>query len=319
MSRSQIIIFLFFLIACSQSVKSDLPVQRENNDNPFIVVLGIAQDAGYPQTGCYQPHCMRAWNDPSLRRKVVSLALVDPVTKKKWLFEATPDIKEQLYELNKIAPDSVYSFDGVFMTHGHMGHYTGLMQLGFESMNVKNLNVYAMPRMHEYLSTSGPWSQLVGFENIILKPIQDSTKIQLTENISVMPFTVPHRDEFTETVGFQIIGPDKSLVFIPDIDKWHLWDVNLAAEHSSWDYAFVDATFYQDGELPGRDMSKVKHPFVSESFKYFDLLPDDKKSGVYFIHFNHTNPLLIDGSDTQKEVTAKGFNYAFEGLMVGLE
>ncbi|MDA1122497.1 MAG: MBL fold metallo-hydrolase [Bacteroidetes bacterium] len=291
----------------------------EKSNVLFMVVLGIAQDGGYPQSGCYAPHCMRAWNDPSLKRKAVALGLVDPKTKKKWLFEATPDIREQLFELQKIAPDSLYEFAGIFLTHGHMGHYTGLMHLGKEVMNTQGINVYAMPRMQEYLSTNGPWSQLGSINNIVLQPLKDSTMVELTDDISVVPFTVPHRDEYTEVVGFQITGPGKSLIFIPDIDKWEKWDVNLAAIHERWDYVFVDATFFRDGELPGRDMSKILHPFVTESYVYFNSIPSAKKANVHFIHFNHTNPLLIDGSKEQKEVKANGFNYAFEGQVVDLE
>jgi hypothetical protein len=51
------------------------------DDAVFIQVLGIAQDAGYPQTSCYQPHCMRAWENPELRRKASSIAVVDQAHK----------------------------------------------------------------------------------------------------------------------------------------------------------------------------------------------------------------------------------------------
>ena len=36
--------------------------------DPYILVLGTAQDAGYPQAGCYEPHCLPGWNDPARRR-----------------------------------------------------------------------------------------------------------------------------------------------------------------------------------------------------------------------------------------------------------
>ena len=308
---------LVFLYSCTQPPKEALP---ENSPNgPFIIVLGVTQDAGYPQTGCYEPHCMRAWNNPELKRKAVSLGLVDPKSKKKWLFEATPDIREQLFELQKVAPDSIYEFAGIFLTHGHMGHYTGLMHIGNESMNARDINVYAMPRMASYLSNDGPWSQLVDYKNIQIQPLEDSTQMTLTDEITVMPFRVPHREEYTEAVGYQVFINEKSVIFIPDIDKWHFWNVDLASEHPNWDYAFLDAAFFQDGELPGRDMSKIKHPYVTESYTYFDEVPADKKSNIYFIHFNHTNPLLVEGSPEQAEVTEKGFNYAFEGQILPLE
>ena len=130
-------------------------------EDTYVLVLGIAQDAGYPQTNCYKPHCMRAWNEPELRRKSSSIAVVDDANKAKYLFDATPDMREQLYELNNVAPDGNYSLDGVFLTHAHMGHYTGLMHFGREAAGTTGVRVYAMPRMHAYLSGNGPWDQLI--------------------------------------------------------------------------------------------------------------------------------------------------------------
>jgi hypothetical protein len=39
---------------------------------------------------------------------------------------------------------------------------------------------------------------------------------------------------------------------------------------------------------------------------------------VIFIHMNHSNPLLIDGSEAQAEVERRGFRYAREGLRLAL-
>ena len=139
----------------------------------YIQVLGIAQDAGYPQTNCYQPHCMRAWEDRDLRRMASSVAVVDTGAKTKYLFDATPDMREQLYDLHRTAPDGDFVLDGVFLTHGHMGHYTGLMHFGRESASTSAIPVYVMPRMHDYLSSKGPWDQLVRLQNIELRQLTD--------------------------------------------------------------------------------------------------------------------------------------------------
>ena len=283
-----------------------------------IQVLGIAQDAGYPQTSCYQPHCMRAWKDRDLRRTASSIAVIDSTSKTKYLFDATPDMREQLYELHRAAPDGVFRLDGVFLTHAHIGHYTGLMHFGRESTGSSKVPVYAMPRMHEYLSANGPWSQLVQLQNIELFGLTDGKPIEVGPNVTVTPMLVPHRDEYSETVGFRIDGPNKSAIYIPDIDKWDMWPTDIRDVVRSVDYALLDATFFRDGELPGRDMSKIKHPFVSESMDLFDSLSDDEKKRVIFIHMNHTNPLLIDGSAEQTEVEQRGFRFATEGMRLEL-
>jgi pyrroloquinoline quinone biosynthesis protein B len=295
-----------------------LPTLASAEPNIYIQVLGIAQDAGYPQANCYQPHCVRAWENPELRRLTSSIAVVNTESNSKYLFDATPDTREQLYQLNRAAPDGEFTLDGVFLTHAHIGHYTGLMHFGHEASGSSNVPVYAMPRMVEFLSTNGPWDQLVRYQNIRLMPLSDGSPVTFDKNLRVTPLRVPHRDEYSETVGFRIEGPNKTAVFIPDIDKWDRWDTDIRDIVQSSDYALIDATFFADGELPGRDMSSIPHPFVSESMALLGDLTKEEKSRVIFIHMNHTNPLLIDGSPAQAEVERRGFRYATEGMRLAL-
>ena len=288
-----------------------------NDSDPYIYILGVAQDAGYPQTGCYEAHCMSGWQDASLRRNAVSLGLIDPAGHKKYLFDATPGFPAQLYELEMEAPSGQYELAGIFLTHAHIGHYTGLMFLGHEAMGATNIPVYAMPRMANFLENNGPWSQLVSYKNISIKPLQND-RTQSLGVLKVTPFLVPHRDEYSETVGYRIDGPSKSAIYIPDINKWSEWQVNLATLITTVDYALIDATFFADGELPGRDMSKVPHPFVTESMALLSDLPIEERNKVWFIHLNHTNPLLDPQSKETKLVQSRGFNVAAERIRLNL-
>lgn len=301
-----------FLFVCLSATPAGHAAEKT-----YLYVLGIAQDAGFPQTGCYRPHCLAPREDPSLRRLATSLALIDEASATKVLFEATPDINEQLYRLHREAPDDAYSLAGIFLTHAHIGHYTGLMHLGHEAMGADGIDVYAMPRMRQYLSTNGPWSQLVDYGNIVLRPAEGEP-VEIAPGIRVSAFVVPHRDEFSETVGYRISGPNRTAVFIPDIDKWSKWDTDIRDVIQSVDYALLDATFYADGEIPGRDMSAIPHPFVSESMALFESLTAAEKQRVIFIHMNHTNPLLQDDSPQQEVVRAQGFTVAFEGMRIEL-
>ena len=284
----------------------------------YIQVLGIAQDAGYPQTSCYRPYCMRAWENPKHRRLASSIAVVDNATKSKYIFDATPDFREQLYNLHLTAPDSEFRLDGIFLTHGHMGHYTGIMHLGHEAAGAKDVPVYAMPRMREYLSTNGPWSQLVNYGNIRLVPLEDGRTSNVSPNLRVTPLRVPHREEYTEAVGLRIEGPERTALFIPDIDKWERWDTDILDLVRSVDYALLDGSFFRDGEIPGRAMEDIPHPFVEESMRLFAGLTDDEKSRVIFIHLNNTNPLLIEDSEEQNLVIKNGFRIAHEGMKLPL-
>jgi len=310
----RIIASLIILVTSFVFANSD--TKADNKEVVRLIVLGIAQDAGYPQLNCYKPHCMPAWKNPALQKLATSLGLIDEVNNKKYLFEATPDIRQQMYNLHKTAPDDKYSLAGIFLTHAHMGHYTGLMHLGREAAGTKNINVFAMPKMKYFLSNNDPWKQLLNLKNIIINDLQHQKNQRLSSSISVTPLLVPHRDEFSETVGFKIFGPHKTVLFIPDIDKWQKWNLNIIDEIKKVDYALLDATFYQNGEIPNRDMSEIPHPFVTASMALFSKLSATEKKKIIFIHFNHTNPLLQKGDKAQKEVRAQGFNIAYEGLQL---
>ncbi len=305
---------LLFFVSCTEQSKHDS--EKKTSLGIELVVLGIAQDAGFPQAGCQKENCRLYWDGKEEKRHATSLGLIDHSSGKYWIFEATPDFKYQFRHIQELA-DSTSNPSGIFLTHAHIGHYTGLMQLGHEVMGTSQVPVYTMPRMKNYLQTNGPWKQLVDFENIALQEMSADSVVQLSENIKVIPFLVPHRDEYSETVGYKVETLNKSALFIPDINKWDVWDKSIAEEISKVDYAFLDATFYDSDELPGRDMNEIPHPFVEESILLFKNLPASEKAKVHFIHFNHTNPLILD-SPERKEVEDLGFNVAFEGMRIKL-
>ena len=297
--------FLFFLLfqgLVGQEVK--------------LVVLGTAQDAGAPQIACKKECCKPLW-ESGQSEAVVALGLIDSTNQKHYLFEATPNITQQLQDLNSIAGNTS-SFGGVFLTHAHMGHYSGLLFLGKEALGGQSVPVFALPRMRQFLINNGPWEQLISEKNIALRPLVVSKNEKISEKIEITPIQVPHRDEYSETVGYWIKGPHKTALFIPDIDKWERWDTAIESLIQKVDYALLDATFFDGNELPNRDMSKIPHPFLTESLARFDSLEANEKAKIYFIHFNHTNPLLKENSQASKEVRAKGYHIARSGLELSL-
>jgi len=277
------------------------------------------QDGGSPHIGCKRKCCEKLFSDPDETRKVVSLGIVDPENKKNFLIEATPDLTEQVRILKNYSTFKNNDVpDGIFLTHAHIGHYAGLMYFGKEALNADSVKVYAMPRMKNYLENNGPWSQLVKLNNILLLEMLEDKKIKLSNTITITPFLVPHRDEFSETVGYKIEGPKKKILFIPDIDKWGKWNKNIVEEIKKVDYAFLNGTFFDGGEIQGRDISQIPHPFVIESMELFKTLSKEERSKIYFIHFNHTNPLLDSKSKQTKHVIESGFHAAEIGAVFSL-
>ena len=163
------------------------PVPAAIEQGPFVVVLGIAQDAGYPQIGCRGPCCVRAWKDVGLRRHAACLAIVDPQTRERWIIDATPDIRDQLHMLDDAFPvEESHGINGILLTHAHIGHYIGLAHLGHEVMGADGIPVFAMPRMRRFLSSHGPWDQLVRYGNIVIEELSADRPVRLNDRITVM-------------------------------------------------------------------------------------------------------------------------------------
>jgi len=301
-------VFIISVIGCTTN---DVAINKTNQAKQYITILGTAQDGGFPHIGCQKKCCDDFYKGILPKQQVVSLGLVDKESQQKFLFEATPDISTQLADLEKNHLKTNTIIDGVFMTHAHMGHYAGLLYFGKEALGKKDIPVYAMPKMKEFLSNNGPWSQLVTTQNIVFLDLQKDSIVPLSNALKVTPFLVPHRDEFSETVGYKIEGNTNSALFIPDINKWSLWEKNIVEEVKKVDYAFIDATFFKEGEI-NRPMSEVPHPFIEETVALFENESLATKNKVIFIHFNHTNPALQSNSRERNELELLGFKFATE-------
>jgi len=285
-------------------------------------VLGTAQDGGIPHAACTCERCEAARADPARRRLVASIAVVLPDRGEAYLVDATPDIRPQLHALHELGPSARdrterKPVDGIFISHAHLGHYTGLAFFGFEAIHSREVPVYATQAMADLLRKNAPWDQLVRLKNITLQELPPGTSKELGP-VSVTPLEVPHRDEYADTVGYRIAGPTKTMLYVPDSDPWSMWPTPLLDALEGVDTALLDGTFFSADELPGRDLSAIGHPLIIDTM---DLLEERVRAGtlsVYFTHLNHTNPALDPGSEERETIDARGFHVLEDGQTLAL-
>jgi pyrroloquinoline quinone biosynthesis protein B len=273
------------LLIAALGVAGTSPLARK--DAVEAIVLGVAQDGGVPHMGCRQPLCVRARKDPRLARRVASLGIVDRAAGKRFVIDATPDFAAQVDRLGGLP-------DAILLTHAHIGHYLGLAQLGREVLSAREVPIYCTPAMAHFLSGNGPWSRLVERRNIVLREVSPGSEVVLTDRLRATPIRVPHRDEDSDTVAWQITGPRRR----PE---------DFAADRRA--LLFLDGTFFDSEEIPGRSIADVPHPLVPETVA---RLEPRLRARVLFIHLNHTNRLLWDAA-ARRDLERRGFSVAREG------
>jgi pyrroloquinoline quinone biosynthesis protein B len=288
-----------------------------------IRVVGTVQDGGLPHAACGCERCEAARRDPARRRRVAALAVVLPASGRVLLVDATPDVREQLdlvRDLRRAPPGRVdrAPVDGVLLTHAHMGHYLGLAFFGFEAVHTRDLRVHATPRLAGFLRANAPWDQLARLGNVTLVEHPPGAEFPLGDGVTAGVVPVPHRDEYSDTVGYLFAGPRARVLYVPDTDGWERWQPPLAERLRGVEVAILDGTFYSPAELPGRDVGAIGHPLVTRTMDLLQPLVDAGGLRVYFTHLNHSNPALDPISPERREIERRGFAVLEEGLEIAL-
>jgi pyrroloquinoline quinone biosynthesis protein B len=282
----------------------------------ILSVLGTAQDAGLPHPNCFCKNCTEAISNPQFRRFAASLAIILPDEESWHLIDATPDLKEQMARLQLKYNLKAKLMDSIFLTHAHLGHYPGLLFLGREAIGARGIPVMAGTKMKHLLEEQAPWSQLTNLGTINVQEIHDGQDIQVSPLVTVTPVDVPHRNEFSETFAFWIKGPNKKVLYVPDIDRWHEWDHDIYAVCEEADICLLDGTFHSPKDLMniGRDYREIPHPLMTETMERLKDLTEQTE--VYFTHLNHSNPAIDSDQQIRQEIEAKGFRIAEEEMEI---
>ena len=288
-------------------------------NNHSILTLGTVQDGGFPHIGCNRECCNRARLNPIHSRLVSSISILDSINSYAWIIDVSPDIAKQISILMEYNPNLNYPYlSGIFLTHAHIGHYMGLLYFGLEALNLKNIPVYVLPRMKEFLYQNSMFYQMIENKNIIIKELKNNSKIQLNEILELQPFFVPHRNELSETVGYKIIGENNSVIYLPDIDSWSDWDVSLIDIIKDNDIVIIDGTFFSKDEIVGRNINKIPHPTIMQSMNLTNQISLKDKNKIFFTHLNHTNKVLNSESQEYKKVITSGYNILEDGKIFNL-
>jgi pyrroloquinoline quinone biosynthesis protein B len=287
-----------------------------------VYIIGSGQDAGLPQFGSRMAPDVSARLDPLAVRLGPSIAILNDQGRC-FLVDASPDIKEQENRLLRIAAYAGRSaqnpFDGALLTHAHVGHYLGLAHFGREAANTDRLPVWCTARMAQFLRGNAPWDQLIQQKNIQLHEVvwgptapKKAQTIKPWAGLSIRLIPVPHRGEYTDTVGISI---NSKLLYVPDIDNWDAWPA-ARDEVKKHKVCLLDGTFYSAGELPGRNLKEVSHPMITDTLAKFSDLAKTRR--LILTHFNHSNPVCDPASKEARNVQAAGFELAQEMMAIAL-
>jgi pyrroloquinoline quinone biosynthesis protein B len=267
-----------------------------------VVVLGSGQDGGNPQLGFAS-----GVGEP---RTASSIAVLDGG--RAYLIDASFDLRHQQ---RRLVGDPGYStesgavFDAVLLTHGHMGHYAGLLHFGKEANAARSIPLIASESMLGFLAGNEPWATLLGDGHLI--PTVATGALHLG-SLVVEPIQVPHRAEFTDTVAWSVRG-DGAVLYLPDIDRWDAWP-DAESVISSHDVALLDGTFFDEREPPGRSITEVPHPTIVDTMARFASLAASTR--IVLTHLNHSNPAGDPGSPASAAVRAAGMELAGDGLIL---
>lgn len=208
------------------------------------------------------------------------------------------------------------AFDGILLTHGHMGHYAGLLQFGMEAHNADLVPCWGTRRMGAFLRSNEPWARLFREGHLVFYEIAPGESFHPIPGFSAEAVSVPHRDEYTDTVGYVVTAASgRSALYLPDIDNWESWD-EAGAVLAGVDVAVVDGTFFDDTEALGRLLAEVPHPFVVDTVSRFEGLTSSTK--IILGHLNRSNPLCDAESEQSAWVRDRGFAVAWDGMAIEL-
>ncbi|MEL0619566.1 pyrroloquinoline quinone biosynthesis protein PqqB [Psychrobacter proteolyticus] len=302
----------------------------------YIHVLGSAAGGGFPQWNCNCDNChgVRQGTIQVKTRTQSSIAISENGVD--WiLFNASPDIRQQLFEFKAAQPARQLRDTGitnVVLMDSQLDHTTGLLTLR-EGCPIP---VWCTDMVYQDLTTGFPLFNMLkhwngGLQYNQIDP-EKTFKIEGFDNLELTPLVIrssappysPHRNDPHDGDNIALIVKDlktqKQLFYAPGLGKI---DEQVMQIMKSSDCVMIDGTLWTDNEMQecgvgtktGQDMGHLHISGEDGSLHYLDQLDNARK---VLIHINNTNPILNEQSEQAATLKQHGVEVAFDGMQIEL-
>ncbi len=302
-----------------------------------VCVIGAAAGGGFPQWNSNATACRRARTGDPLARPRTQASIAATADSNHWyLFNASPDLRQQIEANACLHPrDGLRSspISGVVLTGGDVDAIAGLLTLRERHA----FGLYATAEIHNILDANPIFEVLardivarhrVGLETPFALSLPDGRASGLSVTLFAVPGKVPLYLEGTAepppivespaTVGAAITDGRRQVMFVPGCAQ--MTDA-LARRLDGADAVLFDGTLWTDDEMlragtgskTGRRMGHMSVSGPGGTLAAFAGIDARRK---VLLHINNSNPILLNDSPQYAEVTAAGWEVAYDGLEI---
>ncbi|UJR83227.1 pyrroloquinoline quinone biosynthesis protein PqqB [Sandaracinus amylolyticus] len=292
----------------------------------LVRVLGAAAGGGFPQWNCGCPQCegVRAGTIRATPRTQESIAV--SANGEHWiLVNASPDVRAQIESFPPLhpRPPRRTPIAAVVLTNADLDHCLGLLTM----REGTRLSVLATETVRRAFVE----------DNVLCRALDRIEWVSLVPGatreiagLSIEAFSVPgkpprYREGLTrpsddDNVGLLLGEGGRLLGYASSV---RAWSDGLSLALSRAACVLVDGTFWSDDELirlgcstrRARDMGHL--PIGGEDGLLRSARGVESARRI-FIHVNNTNPILVETSPERAEVSAAGWEVAWDGMEIAL-
>ena len=303
-----------------------------------VRVLGSSAGGGFPQWNCNCPNCdAYRKGSISLRARTQSSVVVSANQSDWVLFNASPDILEQIRSFPSLQPARALrdtAIRAVLLIDAQIDHTTGLYML---REHRQPLELWCHALVRDDLVRGNPLFKVLehycgvnchdvplGGAGFCMADVP-GLRFEALPLISNAPPYSPHRDhpQAGDNVGVTIVdsASGKRLFYAPGLGQMepHVWAAMQAAN-----CVLVDGTLWTDDEMitlgasakTSRAMGHLPQSGPGGMMEWLDQLPQSTRK--ILIHINNTNPILDESSPQREVLRSHAIEVSFDGMEIEL-